>query len=180
MDLVNLHRHMLGRSVLVNGTLYQIDQEGIVRGVPEADAAKLLQNKAWMEFDPEAAAKREERRQALREEFKGQSGGIQLVTKQGELVDPKAINEAQAKKEAQEALNDFPTMKSEEPAAPPPQEAEPVKEASPAADEWPDPDMSMTKAYLQDMANAYGLSFAPGTKKQDLVNMIMTAMYDET
>lgn len=181
-DLINLYRHMKGKAVFVNGTLYQIDEDGIARDVSEGDANKLLQNKAWMIYDPEAAAKREERIQALREEFKGQRGGIQLFTKKGELVDPRAINEAQEKKEAQEVLiapDDFPTMKSEEPAEVQ-QEAAPAMADRPVVEDWPDPDMSMTKSYLMDMASAYGLSPQPQTKKQDLIKMIMTAMYDET
>ena len=40
--------------------------------------------------------------------------------------------------------------------------------------------MSMKKAYLQDMAHAYGVKFNAQTKKQELVSKIMVAMYDET
>jgi hypothetical protein len=105
---------MAGKAVLVNGHVYPIDQDGIVRDVPEADAAKLLRGKTWMEYDPEAEAKREERRKALREEYKGQLGGIQLLTRDGRLVDPREVNEAQEKAKAAAAeLTDYPSMKSE-------------------------------------------------------------------
>lgn len=198
-DLVNLLKHMAGKSVLVNGAVYKIDQDGVVSDVLEADAAKLLQSKAWMEYDPEAAAKREERRKALREEYKQQAGGIQLLTRDGQLVDPHAINEAQEKVKAKAEGVDYPSMRPrkkkdaphspevdagvplEGPTLPEVGDAVHEEQATAAgADEWPDPTMEMTKSYLQDMANAYGLSFKPQTTKQELVTLIMTAMYDET
>lgn len=193
-DLVNLLRHMAGKGVLVNGTVYQLDDDGVVRDVPEADAAKLLLNKAWMEFTPEAAAQREERRKALRDQFK-QEAGIQLLTRDGQLVDPKVVNEAQEKAEAKTPVaRDYPSMRSEphspevdagiplEEPMPPGVEAatHEEKEALGAEAEWPDPEVGMKKAYLQDMANAYGVVFTPATKKHELVTMIMQAMYDET
>lgn len=190
-DLVNLLRHMAGKSVLVNGTVYQIDPEGVVTDVADTDAAKLLQNKAWMEYDPEAEAKREERRKVLREQYKQEKGGIQLLTREGELIDPHAVNKAQEKAER---TKDYPSMRSEpgspevdagvpaeEPVAPEIEAATHEEKGTLGGDyEWPDPDMSMKKAYLQDMAHAYGVKFNAQTKKQELVSKIMVAMYDET
>jgi glucan-binding YG repeat protein len=188
-DLVNLLTHMAGKGVLVNGTVYPIDQEGLAQDVKDEDAAKLLQSKAWMVFDPEAAAKREERRKALREEYKQQRGGIQLLTKDGQMVDPQEINKAQAKaaeKAAAERALDYPSMKPEKsgphapevdagvkPEEPIPPEVEAATHeeqgTSGGEDEWPDPSVEMAKPYLQDMAHAYG----------ELVDMIQKAMYDE-
>lgn len=198
-DLVNLLKHMAGKSVLVNGTVYAIDEDGVVKDVADADAAKLLQNKAWMEFDPEAAAKREERRKVLRGQFKEQVGGIQLMTRKGELIDPHAVNKAQEAAEAATEAQDYPSMRpKKQKSAPHSSEVDagvPLEEPVPPeveavthedqgtlgdADEWPDPEVGMKKSYLQDMANAYGLTFKPTTTKPELVSMIMQAMYDET
>jgi hypothetical protein len=201
-DLLNLLVHMKNKAVLVNGTRYEIDQDGIARNVAEQDAGKLLQNKAWMNFDPEAIKEREERQKAIREEFK--QSGIQLITRKGELIDPRKVNEAEDKKRAEVESEDFPSMRSEgsqpepklepEPKPEPEPEPESEPESEPVGpdlagpdvdpqqtdDEWPDPHMGMKKPFLQNMANAYGLPYTHQTKKQELVDMIMRAMYDET
>ncbi len=41
MDLINRLPHKRNTSVKVNGTKYEIDGSGIVRGVSDADAAKM-------------------------------------------------------------------------------------------------------------------------------------------
>lgn len=198
VDLLNLLPHMKGKSVLVNGTQYQIDQDGIAHGVAQADADRLLHSKAWMRYDPESLKELEERRKAIRDEFK--QGGIQLITRKGELIDPRAINEAEAKKQAEAVVDadDFPSMRSESESNPQPEpQPQPQPESGldeplgpdpvgpdadgeQTSDEWPDPHMGMKKPFLQNMANAYGLQYTPQTKKQELVDMIMRAMYDET
>jgi hypothetical protein len=47
MDLKNRHEHMRGKTVLVNGNRYQVEQDGVARNVDQADAKKLLQGEAW-------------------------------------------------------------------------------------------------------------------------------------
>lgn len=71
--------------------------------------------------------------------------------------------------------------------APPPVTQEETKksEAAPETtdegdeDEWPDPHMGMGKPQLQEIAKAYELTFTPKTTKQELIDMINTAMYDQ-
>lgn len=190
-DLVNLLDHMRGKGVLVNGTIYPIDAEGIAKNVSEEDAAKLLGSDKWMVYDPKAAAKREERRKLVREQFKQKRGSIQLIKKDGGLVDPEEMKKAaeaeKAKAKAQElvkaqaaaeAKDEYPSMNAEEKAAPVEKATEAPLASEGDPNEWPDPDMTMAKPYLQDMAKAYGVTFKPQTKKQELVDLILKAMYD--
>jgi len=44
--LKNSYRHMAGKAVLVNGTTYDIDENGVAE-VEDADAEKLLKGTAW-------------------------------------------------------------------------------------------------------------------------------------
>ncbi len=46
MDLRNNLPHMVGKFVLVNGTRYKIDEEGVAKKIKDKDAVKLLLNKA--------------------------------------------------------------------------------------------------------------------------------------
>lgn len=183
-DLLNVLVHMRNKAVLVNGTVYQIDSNGIAKDVSDTDAEKLLRNRAWLRNDPEALREQEERRKALRDQFK--QGGIQLITKQGDLIDPKAINELEDEKEATQAGAPDTQVVATSEDTPPPDPAGSTDmegldiEDQQAMDEWPDPHMGMKKPFLQHMARAYGLVFTPQTKKQELVEMITRAMYDET
>ena len=47
MDLQNMHKHMKGQSVSVNGNVYAIDMKGIAHKVKAKDAEKLMKGKAW-------------------------------------------------------------------------------------------------------------------------------------
>lgn len=51
MDLRTRLEHMRGKSILINGTRYEIDAAGIISGIKEADAAKLIRNPAWSTTD---------------------------------------------------------------------------------------------------------------------------------
>jgi hypothetical protein len=46
MDIQNVLPHMANASVLVNGHEYKTDAQGIVRNVADADAQKMLLNRA--------------------------------------------------------------------------------------------------------------------------------------
>lgn len=144
-DLVNLLDHMKGKGVHCNGTTYPINEEGIARNVLDVDAGKLLKSRHWMLYDPEAASKREERRKAVREDFKRDRGGIQLIGNDGRVIDPKA-EEAKAKAKAKakaEAPSPTPTaeeLPSMQPEAPAPEmPAPPAVLAADATTEMPAP-----------------------------------------
>jgi hypothetical protein len=55
MDLINVLVHKRNTTVTVNGHTYPIDGDGVVRGVQQPDATKLLQNtEAWRQFNGKA------------------------------------------------------------------------------------------------------------------------------
>lgn len=53
MKLENTKAHMRNKAVLVNGTVYQIDANGIADVPDQAAADKLLQAEAWREYRPQ-------------------------------------------------------------------------------------------------------------------------------
>jgi len=53
MKLKNDKAHMRGKAVLVNGTIYPIDANGIADVPQQDDADKLLQADAWREYEPQ-------------------------------------------------------------------------------------------------------------------------------
>lgn len=78
MDLVNLKPHMAGQKVQVNGRVYQIDPHGVLKGIPDADAQKLLKGKSWESYDPATV---EARKAAAKKK-----GGITLIDAKGERL----------------------------------------------------------------------------------------------
>lgn len=61
MDLQCLQDHMRGQKFLVEGNVYTVDQDGIARGIKEADAAELLKMPAsWRKPRTPVAAKGKE------------------------------------------------------------------------------------------------------------------------
>lgn len=51
MDLQNQLLHMRGKAIKVNGNTYELDDQGVARGVASEDAARLLKNKdAWKRY----------------------------------------------------------------------------------------------------------------------------------
>ena len=76
--------------------------------------------------------------------------------------------------------------KAKQEVAPPPPVEEPAvgeteeEVAAPEeATEWPDPEESMTKDYLQSMADAYQVPYKSNTTKKELVAAIHAAMYED-
>jgi hypothetical protein len=64
-DLKNLHTHMKGGRVCVNGTVYDIGMDSIARDVKPEDAKKMLKSKAWkpakpMPEEPQQAEEKDE------------------------------------------------------------------------------------------------------------------------
>lgn len=60
-------------------------------------------------------------------------------------------------------------------------EVEPVEAVANSSDnevEWPDPDASMKKSYLKEMADAYGVKYPDNISKKDLVELISAEMYE--
>jgi hypothetical protein len=186
--------HLRNETVIVNGSSYPIDSDGVAC-VTSADAAKLLQIQGWEDYSSEALAERAAKKQRIAAKFK-----VTLKDDSGQPIDvappadnPPAEAQQDGAPEAEQAAPVDPPIgapsgdqasvpKSE----PDPQPSEPAsadvheqdadaEEEDP--DEWPDPDVSMKKEYLIKMAKAYELEPKLSMNKQQLVDMITEAMY---
>ena len=83
MDLENLLPHKRNTKVLVDGTIYEIDKDGVCRDVANEHAEKMLQNvDTWQEHDPKAAAQRA----AARVSRAKAAGGVKLLGADGKPV----------------------------------------------------------------------------------------------
>ena len=60
----------------------------------------------------------------------------------------------------------------------PPEPAEDPVDGKEKTEDWPDPEESMSKAYLQDMAAAYEVDCSPKVTKKELVDLIKAGMYE--
>jgi len=145
MKLQNLLPHMAGKAVLVNGTKYQLNAEGVVNVPNETDAAKLLASKSWRAFEDSVEAP--------------------TVPQKASEPQPQPAPPPEPPKAPVEA----------ETASDPGSDA--GGEGKDPEEEWPDPDESMKKGYLQEMADAYEVEYTPKTTKKELVDAIMDKMY---
>lgn len=194
-DLLNLLEYKKNTRVLVNGTVYKIGPDGVVNGVNDRDAHKLLQNeRVWKIYDPKKAAELRAQAKAAakgRMQLIGAEGPIPKNDKPGDPMDPNVevykrpdpMPKKVPENPPQAALETADTEQAESEAEPdgePPQQAisEPSAEAEDASGEWPDPDESMDIGYLREMAEAYEVTFNSRTPKKTLVKRISAAMYE--
>ena len=139
VDLITPIPHKRNSPVRVNGNTYRADEIGVLSGVRPEDAKKLLQGKAWMEWDgrdPKQVLK--EHREAQQAEqrrghdaavAKNQAKGIEelvLGVLHGALremgIDPEALRAANARRTAETLakIQEFAREKvAEQMAAPP-------------------------------------------------------------
>ncbi len=174
MDLENLLPHKRNTKVLVDGTVYEIEKDGVCRDVAEEHAAKLLQNvDTWQEYDPEKAAQRV----AARVERAKAAGGVKLLGADGNPVQHledamKPVADAEQKVKKSQKADDIAAVK----------QAVEVVEGDPLVpedgEEWPDPDESMSIEYLKLMADAYEISYATNIGKKTLIARVKDAMYE--
>lgn len=179
MQLQNLLSHKKNTSICVNGHIYKIAQDLVIRDdagnvvdVPQLDAEALLGNKsAWR---PVGAPKPD--RSALK-------GTMRLVTASGQLIAPREApvspedRTADATKPAMEvsatiaAVDQFEAQKRGE-------TPEPKEPPTPKGDEeWADPKESYSLTWLRACAKAYKVKY-PGKDKALLVEKIKAAMYE--
>lgn len=180
MLLQNLLQHMKGKGVLVNGHVYKISSDLVVRDdagkpldIPEADAQKLLGNpKAWAVYNPNAAPKIVARAVEVPR--------IQLVTSTGDVIPPPPKSTDQTKPDlgagAVMAAQDAFEAKKQGDLPPPP----PVEKKDPPipkdGEEWADPSPEHSMEWLQACAKAYRIRYK-GKDKSVLVEKIKAAMY---
>lgn len=174
MKLQNLLQHKKGTSICVNGHVYKIGLDLIIRDdagnaldVPQIDADKLLSNpEAWRPLDVATA-------KPARAEAKA---GLKVVLGDGTQVAPvRADNVAKPVQEvltAPKSVSEV-KVKAEEPT--PKDPPMPNK-----GEDWADPEVGYSLAWLQACAKAYKCNI-PRNKNKDkaaLVEKIKAAMYE--
>jgi len=166
MQLQNLLQHKKGTSISVNGHVYKIGLDLVIRDdagnaldVPTIDAEKLLKNPdAWR---PLQAAKAVPARATVK-------AGLKVILEDGTQVAPTAP-----------VACPVPTasVTVTAPAESKPQEDPPIPAAG---EDWSDPDEMYSLSWLQACAKAYKCNI-PRNKNKDkaaLVEKIKTAMYE--
>lgn len=176
-DLITHLEHRRGTAIYVNGTTYPIDKDGVVRDIPEVDATKLLSSNEWAVFSAEQLAMKKSRIERAREQFKASRDGLTLLDEQGRPIrQPEPA--AQATQPAPEVAGP-PPLTPEEIAPIPLENLNPGIDEGLGLDEWPEPTMEMSKAYLQEMADAYDVKYHKiKTNKPDLIKAIKAVMFE--
>ncbi len=151
--LQHQHKYMVGKSVLVNGSVYKVNADRCIDAKP-ADAEKLLLSSVWRKV-PKTKV---------------------------ESVAPPKVEVASKPPPAQSSSEPpAPPLEPEAEAAPaaPPAEAEYVDPPVPEdGAEWPDPDERMSSEYLWLMADAYGVTARKNIKKTTLIERIRKEMFE--
>lgn len=158
IDVQNSLAHMRGQFISIEGKDYKCDEQGIIRGMPEADAKKLVErrNSPWRYYT--------ERKPVAK--APGPVAPVAPVASPSPLIPPV---------EHVPEVPKVPEVKVEaKPEVPAPSEAEKIP--APGED-WPDPDEKMSLGYLQKMAQAYNVKFNKTMSKAVLTKKIMAAMY---
>ena len=167
MLLQNRLQHMKGKAVLVNGSLYHIGQDLVIcddqgkhQDVPDADSKKLLANReSWLPFDPNKASK------AL--PVASERPRIQLVTTAGDVIPPPPVISPVPQPVAATEVTPKPVVVPETIQDPPiPKKGE----------DWADPKLGYSMAWLHACAKAYKIPYK-GKTKAALIEKIKTAMY---
>ena len=162
MQLQNLLQHKKGTSISVNGHVYKIGLDLVIRDdagnavdVPQIDADKLLCNPdAWRPLHV-ATAKHSRQEAKL---------GLKVVMSDGSQVAPAAvaITPALPPQVAVAPEKDIPT----DPPIPK------------AGEDWADPSDAYSLEWLQACAKAYKVKVPKGKDKAALVEKIKDAMYE--
>lgn len=166
MDLQNVLRHMRGKSVVVNGTRYQVDADGVAAGVSGNDASKLLLNQdAWRPYIPPQNKRGVTPKPNLKAEAKPKP-----VTVEPE-VKPEVKPEVEPEAEPEPEVKPGPALELD------PEVVEPGVIPG-EGQAWPDPKEDMDPDYLRAMADAYGVAYRKNTTTKKLAESIFAAMYD--
>jgi len=162
MDLRNTLPHKANTKILVDGTVYDIDKEGIVHGISKEAAEKLLQNPVWTKS---LASGKPEARTPKKAEKPHKTV---LLSENDELVEGQKALDEEDKEEVEEGAE------AEEEGV-----DEDDDEETSEDDEWPDPTEDMDIEYLRQMADAYEVSYTARVGAATLVKRIKAAMYGD-
>jgi hypothetical protein len=161
VDIQNSLAHMKGQVISIDGRAYQLDAEGIVREMPDADAQQLLQNKGtpWhvlIERKPVIAAK------------------VASPVPPAKVAEVKPVVEVKPVEPPKPVPEPEPIVKGDTK-----KEIKLTEEKIPVAgEEWPDPTTKMSLPYLKKMADAYKIKYKGDVLKPNLVKKILAAMYE--
>lgn len=158
MDLRNTKRHMQGMGITVCGRVYQLDDQGVVRGVEEEHGRRLLQGRDWILLPP----------------VLGASPGLSQAQAPAPAPGLKAPPAPVVPVEAEPAPLEPVTPEAVE-APVVPELVDPEVEVKPAEREWPEPSLDMKGPFLRDMADAFGVKIPPGASKAKIVALIKKA-----
>lgn len=193
MDLMTtLPQKQTAHNVLVNGTVYKVDETGVCRGVKDEDAQKMLDGawEAWDGRDPRQHS--EERRQARLKALKAQRekeqqqrpSQVEFIQKLEEKIKARLLAEGWTPP-APDTEEPPPEVDEEKPDAPvsgddqtETDEVEDPPIPSGEDEEWSDPDESYSMEWLKACADAYEVQYAANIGKKTLVGRIKKAMYE--
>jgi hypothetical protein len=162
MQLQNLLQHKKDSQILVNGHIYKIAHDLVIRDdagnavdVPKEDAERLLANRdAWRPVGVPKTPR------------EVQKGTMKLITATGDLIEaPKPV---EVEKPAVVAPVTAPIVETK------PQEDPPIPGKG---EDWADPDAMYSMKWLLACAKAYKIK-KPGKDKAVLVEQIKAAMYE--
>lgn len=157
MDLVTQVKTKANTQVLVEGTIYKINEVGVIHDISEEHANVLLENINWRVVG-------EEVKPPKKKYSPPKITSVKLVDSNGEVIPGQISDEeenAEAKDEAKakaDAIKDPPIPKEGE--------------------EWPDPSESYTMEWLKACADAYSISYHPNIGPVKLVEKIKKEMYE--
>lgn len=165
MDMRCRHGHMRGKGVLVNGTVYKIDADGVAKDVAPQDAAKLrLCGNGWEE-DKTGGAK------AVPKVKPGKISKVPDIAPP--IVNPPLLDKPKLFGGRLPEDEPVPETKTET-------ETDPeTTETTETEEEIEAPSMRMTKAELHALADQYEVKYEPETTKRELLELLESAMFEE-
>jgi|PlaIllAssembly_1097288.scaffolds.fasta_scaffold194083_1 hypothetical protein len=149
VDVQNTLVHMKNGAISIDGRAYKLDGDGIVRGMPEADAKQLVERP---------------------------SSPWRYLTERKPVTSPLPV--APSMPPPSPPKPDLPPPPVLEKPVERGKVAAGVERIPGPGEDWPDPVATMSVGYLHKMAQAYQVKFDKKTSKAVLIKKIMAAMYD--
>lgn len=171
MFLQNLLPTKKNSGVLVNGTVYKIAEDCVIRDsetgepvdVPEEDSNKLLQNlQAWREWDGKSKLLSE-----TRAKYRvGPSGNRVLDTRDEEAKKEEVVEEPPKEEAPKEVVKE----EAQDGGDPPIPTSE--------DEEWSDPKEEYSIDWIKACADAYDIEYKGNISKKKLIKRIKATMYE--
>jgi len=160
MDLVTQVKTKANTQVLVKGTIYKINEVGIIRDVSEKDAAVLLENINWRVVGQVGQGK------VPKKQYSAPAiTGVKLVDSGGNVIP------GQVSDEKEEGALEPPILGEGE------EEALSDPPIPGKGEDWADPDPLFSMDWLKACANAYNIAYRADIGPATLVKKIKKEMY---